>query len=70
MEGPILSDLDGELHTPILMCTFGEWRCKHFQIREYHHFFCMEQNGLQLPSCSTNKNCEFVVPNVSIADKS
>lgn len=43
--GPILTDQDGELDKPILMCMYGKYRCSHFGINDVHYFYCSAQDA-------------------------
>lgn len=44
-EGPILTDQDGNLDTPILMCAYRDHRCKHFGVHDWHYFYCAAQDA-------------------------
>ena len=45
IEGPILTDLDGNLNEPILKCAYGNHRCVHFGIHDGHYFYCAAQDA-------------------------
>lgn len=44
-EGPITTDQNGNLQTPVLMCAFGSYRCRHFGVHDFHHFYCAAQDA-------------------------
>jgi hypothetical protein len=45
-DGPILTDLDGDLSEPVLMCWYGvENRCIHCGIHDRHYFYCAAQDA-------------------------
>lgn len=44
--GPLITDLGGNLDTPILTCYDGEEdRCIHFGIHDGHYFYCAAQDA-------------------------
>ena len=44
-EGPVLTDQRWNLGRAILMCSFGEHRCKHFGVHDWHYFYCAAQDA-------------------------
>ena len=44
-EGPTLSDQGGNLAVPILMCTYGDYRCKHLGVHDFHYYYCAAQDA-------------------------
>ena len=41
--GPIWTDQGGNLSTPVLMCTWGKYRCRHFRVYDWHYPYCAAQ---------------------------
>lgn len=44
-DGPVLTDQNGNLPAPILMCAYDEHRCKHLGVHDWHYFYCAAQDA-------------------------
>ena len=44
-EGPVTTNQDGNLDTPVRMCAYREHRCKHFGVHDWHYFYCAAQDA-------------------------
>ena len=42
--GPVLTDQDGNLSAPILMCAYGATKCEHLGVHDWHYFYCAAQD--------------------------
>lgn len=73
MEGPILSDLAGDLDKPTLFCWTRDHRCEHLVIVDHSYPYCKDQavpensrmwpdpkRGTSLGSCEPNSACRFI----------
>lgn len=70
-EGPISTDQDGNLDTPVVMCRYRGVGCKHLSVHDFHYFYCGAQpkqnQTYPWPNAGThlfhgpypNENCPF-----------
>jgi hypothetical protein len=45
IEGPVLTDEDGNLPVPVALCAYGGERCKHLGVNDWHYFYCAAQDA-------------------------
>jgi len=76
MKGPLLTDQDGMLDEPILICSFRGYRCSHFAIHDRHYYYCSAQEsenqhsegfaypwrgaGVELATNEPNEGCPYI----------
>lgn len=65
--GPVLTDQDGNLSNPILMCAWGNHRCAHYSVHDWQYSYCAARPdsspalrpgaGMQLRSGKPDDEC-------------
>lgn len=68
--GPVLTDQDGNLRRPILMCAWGDHKCEFYSVHDWHYPYCAARPdtstalrpgyGMQLRSGKPDDECPYL----------
>lgn len=74
--GPVLTNKDGNLSRRVWMCAWGDHRCAHYSVHDWHYPYCSTRPdsapalrpgaGMQLRSPKPDDGCPYL-PAVAVA---